>query len=153
MAAAAKSGFLRRSWLVHRPPAKFARAIENPAAGWREVSTAGEGRLVQTGMSDNALIFPRFVFMSPRNMRLTKEIAAQMGIDIAWNAAISLRPLGDGEEDQHRMISNYADWDINAKLPHGIESVKRHLRDVDNVPLLVSLFTDVTKPSTRQMVR
>ena len=91
--------------------------------------------------------------MSPRNMRLTKEIASQMGIDIAWNAAISLRPLDEGEEDKHRMISNYADWDVNAKLPHGIESVRRHLIEVDNVPLLVSLFTDVTKHTTTQMVR
>lgn len=51
------------------------------------------------------------------------------------------------------MISNYADWDVNAKLPHGIESVKHHLKEVDNVPLLVSLFTDVTKATTMHMVR
>jgi hypothetical protein len=86
-------------------------------------------------------------------MRLTKEIASQMGIDVAWNCAISLRPLDQGEEDPHRMVSAYADWDVNAKLPHGIESVKRHLEEVDNVPLLVSLFTDVTKETTMQMVR
>lgn len=90
--------------------------------------------------------------MSPRNMRLTKEIASQMGIDVAWNCAISLRPLDQGEDDPHRMVSAYADWDVNAKLPHGIESVKRHLKEVDNVPLLVSLFTDVTKVTTKQMV-
>jgi hypothetical protein len=51
------------------------------------------------------------------------------------------------------MKSEYADWDVNAKLPHGIESVKEHLKEVDNVPLLVSLFTDVTKESTAEMVR
>lgn len=85
-------------------------------------------------------------------MRLTKEIASQMGIDIAWNAAISLRPLDEGEEDKHRMISNYADWDVNAKLPHGIEAVKDHLKNVDNVPLLVSLFTDVNHETTREMI-
>ena len=95
----------------------------------------------------------RFVYFSPRNMRRQKEIASQMGIDVAWNCAISLRALDQGEEDPHRMVSNYADWDVNAKLPHGIESVKQHLKDVDNVPLLVSLFTDVTKTSTREMVR
>lgn len=94
----------------------------------------------------------RFVYFSPRNMRLTKEIASQMGIDVAWNCAISLRPLDHGEEDPHRMVSTYADWDVNAKLPHGIESVRRHLQEVDNVPLLVSLFTDVTKQTTTQMV-
>jgi hypothetical protein len=95
----------------------------------------------------------RFVYFSPRNMRRQKEIASQMGIDVAWNCAISLRPLDAGEEDPHRMVSAYADWDVNAKLPHGIESVKRHLEEVDNVPLLVSLFTDVTKETTMQMVR
>lgn len=66
---------------------------------------------------DNAGV--RFVYFSPRNMRRTKELASQMGIDISWNCAISLRPLDEGEEaDEHRMTSNYADWDINAKLPH-----------------------------------
>jgi hypothetical protein len=75
-----------------------------------------------------------------------------MGIDVAWNCAISLRPLDNGQEDPHRMISAYADWDVNARLPHGIEDVKRHLREVDNVPLLVSLFTDATEESTMDMV-
>lgn len=94
----------------------------------------------------------RFVYFSPRNMRRTKEVASQMGIDVAWNCAISLRPLDDGQEDPHRMVSNYADWDVKAKLPHGIEAVRRHLQDVDNVPLLVSLYTDVTKKNTGEMV-
>lgn len=94
----------------------------------------------------------RFVYFSPRNMRRQKELASQMGIDVAWNCAISLRPLESGEDDPHRMVSNYADWDVNAKLPHGLENVRKHLREVDNVPLLVSLFTDVTKETTMGMV-
>mmetsp|Transcript_112958 Transcript_112958/g.231171 ORF Transcript_112958/g.231171 Transcript_112958/m.231171 type:complete len:517 (+) Transcript_112958:24-1574(+) len=94
----------------------------------------------------------RFVYFSPRNMRRQKEIASQMGIDVAWNCAISLRTLDQGEEDPHRMRSNYADWDVNAKLPHGIDSVRQHLKDVDNVPLLVSLFTDATKDTTAEMI-
>lgn len=94
----------------------------------------------------------RFVYFSPRNMRRTKEVASQMGIDVAWNCAISLRPLDAGESDQYRMVSGYADWSINAKLPHGIQDVRKHLKEVDNVPLLVSLFTDVTKESTMEMV-
>jgi hypothetical protein len=61
----------------------------------------------------------RFVYFSPRNMRRTKELASQMGIDVGWNCAISLRPLDEGEEtDEHRMPSDYADWDVNARLPH-----------------------------------
>jgi hypothetical protein len=94
----------------------------------------------------------RFVYFSPRNMRRQKELASQMGIDVAWNCAISLRPLGRGEEDPHRMVSGYGDWDINAKLPHGVEAVRHHLQEVDNVPLLVSLYTDATKSRTKEMV-
>ncbi len=94
----------------------------------------------------------RFVYFSPRNMRRQKELASQMGIDVAWNCAISLRPLETGKEDKYRMTSNYADWDVNAKLPHGVEDVKKHLEEVDNVPLLVSLYTDVTKETTKEMV-
>lgn len=94
----------------------------------------------------------RFVYFSPRNMRRQKELASQMGIDVAWNCAISLRPLESGKEDPHRMVSNYADWDVNAKLPHGVPDVRKHLEEVDNVPLLVSLYTDVTKETTKEMV-
>lgn len=94
----------------------------------------------------------RFVYFSPRNMRRTKELASQMGIDVGWNCAISLRDLNEGEVDDHRMPSAYADWDVNAKLPHGINDVQRHLEDVDNVPLLVCLFTDVTSETTADMV-
>lgn len=75
----------------------------------------------------------RFVYFSPRNMRRQKELATQMGIDVAWNCAISLRALGQGEdEDPHRMVSQYADWNVNAKLPHGIDAVRVHLQEVDN---------------------
>jgi hypothetical protein len=95
----------------------------------------------------------RFVYFSPRNMRRTKELASQIGIDVAWNCAISLRDLDEGEEeDEHRMMSEYADWSKNAKLPNGVAAVRKHLEEVDNVPLLVSIFTDATKQSTREMV-
>ena len=108
-----------------------------------------EIQIVLSTLSDAGV---RFVYFSPRNMRRQKELASQMGIDVAWNCAISLRPLEEGKEDPHRMTSNYADWDVNAKLPHGLENVRTHLREVDNVPRLVSSFTDVTKETTCGMV-
>lgn len=74
----------------------------------------------------------RFVYFSPRNMRRQKELAIQLGLDVSWNCAISLRPLESGDLDPHRMVSNYADWDVNAKLPHGVEDVRKHLEEVDN---------------------
>nr|CAD7588508.1 unnamed protein product [Timema genevievae] len=45
----------------------------------------------------------------------------------------------------------FAVW-IEAKLPRGIENIRPHLEKIDNVPLLVSLFTDCTPSATRDML-
>ena len=95
----------------------------------------------------------RFIFFSPRNMRRSKSIAIKMGIDVSFNCAISLRELEQEESvDKYRMTSNYADWDVNAQMPHGVKDIKNHLREIDNVPLLVSLFTDATHKTTTEMI-
>ncbi len=99
---------------------------------------------------DNAGV--RFVYFSPRNMRRTKEVAREMGIDVSWNSAISLLPLLPGEDDED-LRNTFGEADINARLPHGVEAVIRHLKEVDNVPLLVRLYTDATKTCTAEMVR
>ncbi|XP_078413791.1 transmembrane protein 94-like [Cetorhinus maximus] len=40
-----------------------------------------------------------------------------------------------------------------AKLPRGVENIRPHLEHVDNVPLLVPLFTDCTAETMCEMVR
>ena len=96
----------------------------------------------------------RFVFFSPRNMRRSKKLADKIGLQTDWNCAISLRDLDAETEkhDPHRAISNYGDWDVKARMPHGVEAIKKHLKEVDNVPLLVSLYTDATASTTQSMV-
>ena len=42
---------------------------------------------------------------------------------------------------------------MHAKMPHGVEAIKKHLQEVDNVPLLVSLYTDATPSTVHQMVQ
>ncbi|XP_061182038.1 transmembrane protein 94-like [Saccostrea echinata] len=42
--------------------------------------------------------------------------------------------------------------DNRARLPRGIENIRPHLENVDNVPLLVNLFTDCTAETTREMM-
>jgi len=44
------------------------------------------------------------------------------------------------------------DLSNRAKLPRGVDEIRPHIENVDNVPLLVSLFTDCTPSATRQMV-
>ncbi|XP_059509857.1 transmembrane protein 94-like [Stegostoma tigrinum] len=61
------------------------------------------------------------------------------------------------ETDEERMPgSNTCSFidDLNrAKLPRGIENIRPHLEHVDNVPLLVPLFTDCTAETMCEMVR
>ncbi|KAL0278648.1 UNVERIFIED_CONTAM: hypothetical protein PYX00_000409 [Menopon gallinae] len=46
---------------------------------------------------------------------------------------------------------NFDIWN-RAKLPRGIDKIRPHLDMIDNVPLLVSLFTDCTPTVTREML-
>ncbi|KAI1291918.1 Transmembrane protein 94 [Halotydeus destructor] len=57
---------------------------------------------------------------------------------------------GTGTEAQTAPFS----FDIHnrAKLPKGIENIRPHLEEVDNVPLLVSLFTDCTPETSTEMI-
>ncbi|XP_074647794.1 transmembrane protein 94-like isoform X2 [Tubulanus polymorphus] len=66
------------------------------------------------------------------------------------------------DEARSQATSNYTDntddsmaYDMlnRAKLPKGIENIRPHLQSVDNVPLLVSLFTDCTHNTTTEMIK
>ena len=115
-------------------------------------SSVGPRKFVANIIHDCDSAGVRFVYFSPRNMRRTKEVAREMGIDVSWNSAISLLPLLPGEDDED-LRDTFGEADINARLPHGVEDVVRHLEEVDNVPLLVRLYTDATKACTAKMVR
>jgi hypothetical protein len=42
---------------------------------------------------------------------------------------------------------------LNARLPHGIQKIKKHIKEVDSVPLKVSLFCDSTPTTTKNMIQ
>nr|XP_006816343.1 PREDICTED: uncharacterized protein KIAA0195-like [Saccoglossus kowalevskii] len=54
------------------------------------------------------------------------------------------------------LLSNLTDsaFDMTnrAKLPRGIENIRPHIENVDNVPLLVPLFTNSTPDATKEMI-
>eukprot|EP01138_Halocafeteria_seosinensis_P014034 gb/GECG01014331.1/.p1 GENE.gb/GECG01014331.1/~~gb/GECG01014331.1/.p1 ORF type:complete len:2081 (+),score=192.95 gb/GECG01014331.1/:1-6243(+) len=45
------------------------------------------------------------------------------------------------------------EWDFKAQLPHGLSEIREHLVEKDNVPLLVSLYTDATPTALAGMMR
>ena len=91
----------------------------------------------------------RFVHFSPDNYRKSKTLAAKMGLETGWNCAISLKSKNEKCMLSHDMST----WDAKARLPHGIDAIRRHLDETDNVPLLVSLFTDSTPESAKEMIK
>eukprot|EP01116_Phalansterium_solitarium_P022734 TRINITY_DN7620_c0_g1_i2.p1 TRINITY_DN7620_c0_g1~~TRINITY_DN7620_c0_g1_i2.p1 ORF type:complete len:1341 (-),score=493.46 TRINITY_DN7620_c0_g1_i2:160-4182(-) len=89
----------------------------------------------------------RFVWFSAENIMRSTPFADKLGFATDWNCFISLKdPSPDDPE---------ADASLNkAHLPQGIDETRRHLdEDVDDVPLLVPLFTDATRETTAEMIK
>ncbi|XP_038068108.1 transmembrane protein 94-like [Patiria miniata] len=80
-------------------------------------------------------------------------------MSVSWRARniSETRTMSDDTETlSHVTESETAvGFDISnrAKLPRGIENIRPHLEKVDNVPLLVPLFTDVTPETTQEMLK
>jgi hypothetical protein len=67
-------------------------------------------------------------------------------LETDWNCCIS---LADPDE-RHAPLSPFENI---SKLPQGVSSIRQHLRDIDDVPLLVSLFADSSPETSEEMVR
>ncbi|XP_052262626.1 transmembrane protein 94-like isoform X3 [Dreissena polymorpha] len=81
----------------------------------------------------------------------TEELDGDYGGGCSWLS----------EEELSRQASSYITentedslaFDNRAKLPRGIENIRPHLQSIDNVPLLVNLFTDCTTETTYEMMK
>lgn len=88
----------------------------------------------------------RFVYFSQDDERRTHALGLKIGVFTGFNDLVSLRdPLN--KQDLKEKYSSIS------KLPRGIHAIRQHLRDVDNVPLLVSLFSDCTPETEAEMIR
>ncbi len=85
----------------------------------------------------------RFVFYSKGSAQKTKAFGSKIGLVTDWNCCISLAEREDLKMDES---------DLKAQLPHGIDNIRKHLKEVDDVPLLVSLFSDSQPESTMNMI-
>ena len=75
---------------------------------------------------------------------------------LAWGD--SCRPLLKSQDEdslntEGGSISSFLEYNNRAQLPAGIEKIRPHLDTMDNVPLLVSLFTDCTPDTTNEMLK
>ncbi|KAJ3041841.1 hypothetical protein HDV00_008545 [Rhizophlyctis rosea] len=98
-------------------------------------------------IEDLGLAGIRFVYFSSAPERESKSYAERLGLEIDWNACILLSSAdGDapGYLDEH---------DVKARLPRGVENIRSHIQEVDDIPLHVSLFAECSPYSTREMVK
>lgn len=117
----------------------------------------------------------RFVHFTAENDVRGKIFAQKLGLEADWNCHISLAPTeeannGSGDDDADlnsddqllsrsssassslsSVINTYVSYN-RARLPKGIDQVRPHIKHVDNVPLLVPLFTDCTTDTIREMI-
>ncbi|KAJ8953919.1 hypothetical protein NQ318_019159 [Aromia moschata] len=86
------------------------------------------------------------------------------GSDIDDSSSHDSVPIHDSTTHDWQSLSNLTesteqsapinfDMSNRAKLPRGIDKIRPHIELIDNVPLLVSLFTDCTPTATREMLR
>ncbi|KAI9014158.1 hypothetical protein DFJ74DRAFT_681622 [Hyaloraphidium curvatum] len=88
----------------------------------------------------------RFVYFSPAPERETKAFGDRLGLETDWNSCILLSD--DGEGNGYRELH-----DIKARLPRGINQIRTHLHEVDDIPLHVSLFAECSPSTTVDMLR
>ena len=112
----------------------------------------------------------RFVYFTNENEVRGKVFAEKLGLEAGWNCHISLAPGSEDEgisdsrsEEEFASCSTSTSSSLNsvinafqsyirAKLPKGIHNIRPHLKNMDNVPLQVPLFTDCTVNAIREMI-
>ena len=114
----------------------------------------------------------RFVHFTAENELRAKIFAQKLGLEADWNCFISLAQPSEEEDssltddDSDSSSHNNSSLSssvmsvfqstmshIRARLPKGIKNIRPHIDKVDNVPLLVSLFTDCTAETITEMIK
>lgn len=111
----------------------------------------------------------RFIYFTAENEVRGRIFAEKLGLEAGWNCHISLsshQPVINDESDDYNQfdcesissgssltsIYNVSQAYIKAQLPKGVDKIRSHLKYVDNVPLLVPLFTDCSPEAVREMI-
>lgn len=94
----------------------------------------------------------RFTLYSNENESHTRSLGRRLGLDSDWNSCINLLDEVVDGRFKECPAQNIAHCGAGRPLPVGISCIRNHLRSVDNLPLLVSLFSSSTVKETSQML-
>eukprot|EP00750_Incisomonas_marina_P012936 INCI17186.2.p1 GENE.INCI17186.2~~INCI17186.2.p1 ORF type:complete len:1539 (+),score=257.55 INCI17186.2:218-4834(+) len=148
----------RRPSTTARAKAATATAPHVPGEGARSGVflglTAAIPRLkpgIQSSIDEMTECGIRFVFFANGSFKRTKALVAKMGLDTGWNSSVSLQAPG-AVVDGGGSKGGEDGWENKARMPRGIKEIREHLVKVDDVPLLVPLFTDCTPKAVQEMI-
>lgn len=82
-----------------------------------------------------------FTYFSKKTEKQTKAFGERLGLETDWNCCISL-----ANEDAEEVTEK-------SKMPRGVENVRPHLENVDDIPLRLPLFANADADSVTEMLK
>ncbi|SCM02466.1 conserved Plasmodium protein, unknown function [Plasmodium chabaudi adami] len=86
----------------------------------------------------------RFVYFSTKDQINTRNTSNTLGMETNWNTSISLS-LTDK--------SSFRNRDGKVVIPSGINNIKTHIQEVDDIPLRVSSYSGCNQFNTAEMIK
>lgn len=99
---------------------------------------------IQTRINDFYDAGIRFVYFSRSDEINTRNIANLLGMETSWNTSISLSLNG---------TKSFKNREGKVVIPSGINNIKKHIEEIDDIPLRVSLYSGCNKFNTMEMIK
>lgn len=76
----------------------------------------------------------------------TKNLGAEIGFNTDWNSCISLA-------EEPNVYTKLINIEGNLILPYGIPGIRKHLKEVDEIPLQIPMFCDSNPEAIKEMIK
>ncbi|SBT86624.1 conserved Plasmodium protein, unknown function [Plasmodium malariae] len=100
-------------------------------------------------LSTSIFIGIRFVHFSKTDQANTRNVANLLGMETNWNTSISLS-LND---KLGHIQPSFKNRDGKVVIPSGINNIKTHIEEVDDIPLRVSSYSGCNQFNTAEMIK
>ncbi|SBS83187.1 conserved Plasmodium membrane protein, unknown function, partial [Plasmodium malariae] len=104
---------------------------------------------IQTRINDFYDSGIRFVHFSKTDQANTRNVANLLGMETNWNTSISLS-LND---KLGHIQPSFKNRDGKVVIPSGINNIKTHIEEVDDIPLRVSSYSGCNQFNTAEMIK
>ncbi|UKK02030.2 hypothetical protein MACK_001384 [Theileria orientalis] len=85
----------------------------------------------------------RFVYFSKHNEKITRIVGGLLGLETSWNSMISLSTSE---------TTSFINQEGHTVLPNGIDNIRQHIQQVDDIPLHVSLYCNCNSSNIVEML-